>query len=377
MPANLPEGIVAVKTRSDKKRFMQFAWDHYRGDPNWVPPLRLNQKELLNYRRHPFYEDAEIQTFLAIRGNKVVGRIAAIVDHAHNRYYEEKRGMFGFFECIKDLDVAKSLFTACRGWHEERGMTCMRGPLNPSMNYECGLLVEGFDTPPTFMMTYNPPWYQDLIQDCGFSKSQDLFAYYGHVDMLATLDEKLQFVLGEALKRFRLKLRKLDRKHFARDVRCFLDIYNKSLPGQWGFVPLSEKETLHISRGLKHLIIPEMTSIAEDETGPVGVVFGLLDYNPLIRKIDGKLFPFGFLTLLRKRKQIHRIRLISTNVVPQYQKWGLGLVLMSRMIPEAVAWGIVDAEFSWVLESNLLSRGTLERGGAKKIKTYRIFDTAW
>lgn len=337
----------------------------------------MNQKELLNYKRHPFYDTAEIQTFLAFRGDQVCGRIAAIVDHAHNKYNDDNRGMFGFFESINDREVSDALFDACRDWFSQKGIQDMRGPLNPSMNYECGLLTEGFDSPPTFMMTYNHPYYQQLIEGYGFEKAQDLFAFYGHVNMLETLDEKLHFVAGEAVKRFNLTVRSISRKNFDEDVRTFLSIYNQSLPGQWGFVPLSESELVHMAGGLKHLIVPEMTSIAEDEGGPVGVVFGLLDYNPLIREIDGRLFPFGFLKLFRKRKKITRVRLISTNVLPKYQRWGLGLVLMSRLIPPAIEWGVQDAEFSWVLETNNLSRGTLERGGAQLNKRYRIFDYHW
>ena len=377
MPDSKPVQVIPVESRADKKRFLSYPWQQYRDDPLWIPPIRIDQKELVNYKRHPFYDDADIQTFLAIREGRVCGRIAAIVDHAHNRYYDEQRGMFGFFESIDDPAVSGALFDACKNWLGTRGIRDMRGPVNPSMNYTCGLLTEGFDTSPMFMMTYNPPYYQSLIESYGFEKAQDLYAYYGHVDMLDSLDEKMAFITTEAIKRFNLTIRKLDRKHFSRDVRTFLDIYNKSLPGQWGFVPMSEAELTHVSGGLKHLIVPEMTSIAEDDTGPVGVVFGLLDYNPLVREIDGRLFPFGFLKLLMKRKKIRRFRLISTNVVPQYQKWGLGLVLMSRLIPEVIKWGIVDAEFSWVLETNKLSRGTLERGGAKRIKSYRIFDLHW
>ena len=253
----------------------------------------------------------------------------------------------------------------------------MRGPLNPSMNYECGLLIEGFDSPPAFMMTYNHDYYQALIEGYGFEKAQDLLAFYGHVDMIKSLDTKMNFVREEAIRRFNLTVRRLDRKRFSSDIQSFLDIYNQSLPGQWGFVPLSQNELKHQARGLKHLIVPEITSIAEDESGPVGVVFGLLDYNPLVREIDGRLFPFGFLKLLRKRRQITRIRMISTNVLPKYQRWGVALVLTGDMIAGAINWGIVDAEFSWVLESNQLSRGTLERGGLEHIKTYRIFDYHW
>jgi GNAT superfamily N-acetyltransferase len=342
-----------------------------------MPPLRMNQKEMLNYRRHPFYNTAEIRTFLARRDGEICGRIAAIIDHAHNRYHKEERGMFGFFESVNDRAVSDRLFDACRDWFASRGIRDMRGPLNPSMNYECGLLIDGFNSPPTFMMTYNPPWYQELIEGYGFQKAQDLYAYYGAKEMLDTLDEKLHFVAAEAMRRFELKLRPLDKRHFTRDVMSFLNIYNLSLPGNWGFVPLSEEEVRHIAGSMRFLIIPELTTIAEDPTGPVAAVFGLLDYNPLIREIDGRLFPFGFLKLLFSRKKLKRTRLISTNVLPQYQRWGLGLVLMNKLLPDAVKWGLTECEFSWVLESNQLSRGSLERGGAPRIKTYRIFDFHW
>lgn len=366
--------VVPVQSRRDQKRFMQFAWDHYRGDENWIPPIRMDQQELLNFKRHPFYECAEIQTFLALRGGKVVGRIAAIIDHGHNQTHQEERGMFGFFECEDDPNVSRRLFEAATAWHSQRGMNCQRGPLNPAMNHECGLLVDGFQYPPTFKMPYNQPYYERLIIDAGFEKSQDLFAYWGDIEMLNTLDPKLQFVVDEAKRRFDIKVRCLDRKNFDRDVQSFLRIYNRALPGTWGFVPFTDAELRHVASGLKHLIVPEMTTIAEVDGKPIGAVFGLLDYNPIIKQIDGRLFPFGFLKILFGRKKLQKIRLVSTNVVPEFQMWGVGLILVERLVDDALAWGINEAEFSWVLESNSLSRGTLERGGAIRQKTYRLYD---
>jgi hypothetical protein len=242
--------IVAVRTRADQRRFFKLPWSLYRTDHNWVPPLRANQQELLNFRPHPFYDNAEIQTFYAVRDGRTVGRIAAIVDRAHNRFYGEQRGMFGFFECIDDVAVARSLFDAAAQWLAERGMTAMRGPANPSQNYEWGLLVEGFDRPPTFMMTYNPPYYQRLIEEFGFNKAQDMYAFWGHVDMLASLDERMAFVAEEATQRLKLTVRPLDRRRFREDVRSFMEIYNRALPGQWGFVPLAPAELEHIAAGL-------------------------------------------------------------------------------------------------------------------------------
>jgi GNAT superfamily N-acetyltransferase len=192
--------------------------------------------------------------------------------------------------------------------------------------------------------------------------------------MLSGLDSKLAFIVEECKKRFDIKLRRMNRSQFRRDVRLFLEIYNQSLMGTWGFVPMSDSEVDHMAATLKHLIAPEMTTIAEIDGRAVGAQFGLLDYNPRIKKIDGKLFPFGFLRLLWNKKAIKRVRLISTNVIPEFQKWGLGLVLAARLVPEVLAWGIEEAEFSWVLESNRLSYQSLKRGGAKITKRYRIFD---
>ena len=366
--------VAAVQSKKQQKQFIQFAWEHYRGDPNWVPPLRANQLELLNYRRHPFYDNAKIQTFLATRSGRVIGRIAAIVDHGHNTKFKENRGMFGFFECVDEQAVSDGLFDAAITWLREQGMTCARGPNNPSMNYECALLVDGFDSPPVFMMSYNKPYYGQLIENFGFTKSQDLYAFWGHMDMLEDSDPKLDFVVEEAKRRFDMTVRRIDTRNMKREVESFMQIYNVATMAQWGFVPLSSSEIQHIAAGLRHLIVPEMTTIIEIDNEPVAAVFGMLDYNPIIKKIDGRLFPFGFLKILLGRKRIEKVRLVGTYVVPKYQKWGLGLVLMHRVMPDAYAWGIKEGEFSWVLESNKLSRGTLERGGAELQKTYRMYD---
>ena len=366
--------VEPVTTKSQQKAFIKFPWGLYKGDPHWVPPLIMNIKELLNYKKHAFYERAEIQTFVAKKDGKIVGRIAAIIDRAHNEYHKEERGMFGFYESIDDQAVSDALFDAAKSWFAERKIFLMRGPANPSQNYEWGLLVEGFHSPPVFMMTYNKQYYAKLIEGYGFFKAQDMFAYTGTTEMLEKLDPKLAFIAEESERRFNVKVRPISKKHFAQDVKSFLEIYNSALPGQWGFTPMSQSELEATASGLKMLIVPELTTMAEIDGKPVATVFGLLDYNPTIKEIDGKLFPFGFLKILFGKKKIKMMRLISTNVIPAYQKWGLGLVLMKRLVPEVRKWGIEGAEFSWVLESNKLSRGTLERGGSIRDKTYRIYD---
>ena len=368
--------IRAVTTSGEKRDFLQLPWQLYANDANWIPPLRQNQKEMVNFTPHPFYQQAKIQTFIAYQDGKPCGRIGAIVNNDHNQRYNEKRGFWGFFESVDDLEVAQGLFQAARQWLATHDIQSLRGPCNPSLNYEVGLLIDGFDTPPWFMMTYNQPYYARLVEACGFEKCEDLYAFWGHVSMLDELDKKMNFVVEEATRRFDIKVRKLDRKRFKAEVRLFLDIYNKSLVDTWGFVPLSDAEADHMAASMKHLIVPEMTSFAEVDGKPIGAMFGLLDYNPRIREIDGRLFPFGLFKLLWNKRGLKKVRLISTNVIPEYQKWGVGLVLVSRLVPDIHKWGIEEAEFSWVLESNHLSKKTLERGGAKLTKTYRIYDSA-
>ncbi len=367
--------IKPVQTARERSQFLELPWQIQGRDPNWMPPLRKNQAELVGFKKHPFYERAKAQAFLALNDGKPIGRVLALVNPVHNEYHKENRGFFGFFECRDDLEAAQGLLSQARQWLSAQSITAIRGPVNPSLNYECGLLIDGFDTPPMFMMTHNPAYYARLVEGAGFAKVEDMYAFSGHISMLEQLDKKLAFIVEECQRRFDIKLRRLDRRHFDREVRMFLDIYNQSLQGTWGFTPLSEGEIEHMSASLKHLIVPEMTTVAEIDGRPVGAQFGLLDYNPRIKAINGRLFPFGFIRLLWNKRAIKRIRLISTNVIPEYQKWGLGLVIASRLVPEARAWGVEEAEFSWVLESNKLSYGTLKRGGAKITKTYRLYDS--
>jgi GNAT superfamily N-acetyltransferase len=366
--------VQPVHSWRDRRAFMNFPWELYRSDPMWIPPLRDNFKRLVGWKSHPFREISETQTFLARRNGKVVGRIAGIVNHEHNRHWKERRGFFGFFESIDDKPVAHALFDAVRSWLAERDLHALRGPMNPSMNYEIGLLIEGFDDPPTFMMTYNPPYYSNLIESYGFAKAHDLYAYLGK---RADLDHQLPRVatlLERVKETFNLNTRGLDRKHFEQDVGTFLHIYNQSCQHIWGFVPITKAEMDWMAHDMKHLIIPELTCVAEVDGKPIGAVFGMPDYNPRIKTIDGRLFPFGFLKLLSKKHNIKRVRLISTNVLPEFQKWGIGIVLLVSLIPKGLEVGMEEAEFSWVSEANTLAVASLEKGGAKLYKRYRIYD---
>lgn len=368
--------VSPVRTRTERRQFLDLAWRLYESDPLWIPPLRHNQRQLLGYARHPFHAVADVQTFLARRDGQVCGRIAAILNHAHNKHYQEERGFFGYFESIDDQAVADALFNAVRGWLAERNITLLRGPFNPSVNYESGLLVDGFDSSPTFMMTYNPPFYERLLETYGFRKTHDLYAYVGHVDQLPETERRLGPLADQAAARSNAIVRPLNASRFKEEVRGFLDIYNQSLMSMWGFVPMSEDELKHMAASLRHLLVPELTLLAIAEGKLAGAILGLPDYNPRIKQIDGRLFPFGFMRLLSRKRDVKRIRVVSINVLPEYQRWGLGLVLMRGLVPKCMEMGVEEAEFSWVAEDNDLARMGLEKGGAKIAKTYRVFDLA-
>jgi hypothetical protein len=366
--------VTPVETWRDRRAFLSYPWKLYAGDPNWIPPLRLDQKELVGYKHHPFYETNRIQTFLARRGGEVVGRVAAILNRTHIDCHKDPRGFFGFFESVDDQEVANGLLEVVRQWFAEQGIHRLRGPTNPSVNYVWGLLVDGFDSPPSFMMPYNPSYYGKLIETCGFHKAQDLFAYWGHKDMLPEGLKRYQPLAEEISERLNLRLRPLDTSHFIEDVEAFLNVYNLAFMNMWGFSPMSNAEIRHTAASLRHLMVPELALVAEIEGRMVGAVFALPDYNPRIRRIDGRLLPFGFWRLLRKKREIKKSRILAATVLPEYNLMGIGMVLVLALFFKGLAMGMEEAEFSWVAESNSLSRGSLEKVNIPRQKTYRVYD---
>ena len=363
-----------VASWRDRRRFQRLAWSLYAGDPNWVPPLLAQERELLGWGHHPFFDHAEIVTLLAERSGRAVGRLAVLINHVHNRKYNEQRGFFGFFECIDDAAVASGLFEAGRAWLRQREMTAWRGPVNPSLNYTCGLLIDGFDHPPCFLMTYNRPYYAALLEACGFAKAQDLYAYEMDTNLLQALVDRYKPAVLAMLDRPDLVIRSIDPARLQQEIETYLDIYNRSLDGTWGFTPLQPREARHIACELRHLIVPRFTAFAEIDGRPIGAVLALLDYNQILGRLNGRLFPFGFVRLMTGRRKITTVRAMAMTMVPGYQNAGLSVVLIDNLTGLATEWGIQRWELSWVLESNRHSRGSLERAGTKRTKTYRIYD---
>lgn len=369
-----------VASRRDRRRFQRLPWSIYapsgERDPHWVPPLLGQERQLLGWGNHPFYDNAEIVTLLAERNGRTVGRLAVLVNHVHNRKYNEQVGFFGFFECINDPTVAGALFKTGHAWLRTHGMSVARGPVNPSMNYTCGLLIDGFDHVPRFFMTYNPPCYAALLESCGYAKSQDLYAYEMDMELLAKATARYKPAVLAARERLQLVLRRFDlgRARRRKEIATYLNLYNQSLDGTWGFTPLQPREACHIADELRRIIVPQFAVFAEIDGRPIGAVLALLDYNQILRTLNGRLFPFGFVRLLTGRRRITTVRAMAMTMAPGHQSAGLSVVLMDNLVDAGAEWGIDRYEFSWVLESNAKSRGTLERLGTKVTSAYRIYE---
>ncbi|MGH9824753.1 MAG: N-acetyltransferase, partial [Blastocatellia bacterium] len=262
-------GAVSVRTVTSgryKSKFIDFPYRLYRGYKNWVPPLRMSQKDILDTRKHPFYKTSEVEMFLAERGGRAVGRIMAIFNRAHNEFHEEKAGHFGFFEVENDFEAASALVEAAAAWLRGRGAECIRGPFNPSTNYECGLLVDGFDSSPRVMMTYNPDYYAGFLERCGLAKAMDLYAYdISHGSFV--LSEKLKRVAERTRLKEGITVRTVNLKDFDREVQLLREVYNDAWSRNWGFVPVSGEEFQHLARDLKQIVDPNVVFIAEKE-GP-------------------------------------------------------------------------------------------------------------
>lgn len=365
--------IKIVKSKSDLKKFIELPWKIYKNDPYWVPHLKMERKKILDRTKNPFFKHAEAEYFLAEQNGEIVGRIAAIKNDLHNETHNDKVGFFGFFECINNQDAANELFNSAKEWLKSKGLNVMRGPANPSSNDEYGMLVEGFEDSPRILMTYNPPYYIKLCESYGFKKAKDLFAVKLENKKVIS-SEKLKRVQEIAQKRSGIKIRQLDMKNFNRELEYFKEVYNKTWEPNWGFVPMTDDEINAMAKDLKPLVEPSIILFGEINSKIVGFALVLLDYNFILKQMNGRLFPFGFIKLFTQKKKIKWSRVLVLGVLPQYQKKGLDSVFYWEIVNRAHKIGIDLGEASWILEDNeMMLRGAEVMNGVK-YKTYRIYD---
>ncbi len=382
MTATSDVRITPVTSEDQRKEFAKFPWRIYKDDPLWVPPIYMDHLALLTPGKHPFWEHADQQLFLANRGEELVGTISAHVNHRHNEIHGDKVGFFGFFETIDDQAVADELFDAASDWLREQGMDAIRGPENPSQNEEVGLLVDGFDEPRVVMMMYNPRYYQGLVEGSGFQKAQDLYAWDIETTIfdldVQKLPRKFVRVAEEAKKREGLVVRPLNMKQYDHDVALTKAIYNEAWEVNWGFVPFTDHEIEHLAKELKMILDPDLVIFVLVDGKPVGVGLTIPNvYQAMVKarpQPNNWSLPWTLAKFLWYRRKVDALRTLILGVVPEYRGMGIDALLYVESARAAFRKGYLRCEMSWILETNDMMNRILDRLGGEIYKTYRIYE---
>ena len=375
-----PEGaltITAVETAGDREAFIRVPWPIYRDDPAWVPPLLMERRDHLNPKKNPFFQNAEARFWLALRDGRPVGRISAQVNRAHLARHNDATGHFGLLEAEDRAETFQALLRTAEDWLRGQGMTRAAGPFSLSINEESGLLVDGFESPPSLMMGHARPYYAARLEDLGYRKFKDLICY--HYDARRDLPPAAAHLLRKTLRAENLTIRPLDMANYERDLGVIRDIFNDAWSENWGFLPMSDADLRHLAKELKPIVRPQSIAIAELDGAPVAMAIGLPNVNEAIADLNGRLLPFGWAKLLwrLKVKTTRTARVPLMGVRKAYHGSMLGAALALSVI-DAIrraqkALGVESGELSWILEDNLPMRRMIEELGGEPYKTYRVF----
>src|SRR6266436_3103605 len=367
--------VSEVTSRRERNALIKFPWRIYANDPAWVPPLIIERKAFLDRRRHPFYQHGDAALFLARRDGEIVGRIMASDDPNYISLHQSNVGCFGLFECINDGDVATALFEGAARWLRKRGRSEMMGPIDYSTNYVCGLLIDGFQFPPTILTAHNPPYYRHLIEACGFTKAKDWYAWWFADPSRAVMH--LRPLASRGHRRWPVTIRSTNLKNIPEESRRLREIYNQAWEKNWGFVPFTEAEIQFMTHELKPLLIPEFALIAEVRDEPAGFILCVPNINSALRYINGRLtsfgLPIGLAKLLYYKSRTRTARLIALGVIEEYRRSGIAEMLVLRIVEDAMIKRGFTGELSLTLEDNLVINRFLEAIGAHRYKTYRIY----
>ncbi|MEY2492420.1 MAG: hypothetical protein QOH24_1371 [Verrucomicrobiota bacterium] len=367
--------VSQVRSRGERDAFIRFPWRIYKNDPAWVPPLIIERKAFFDRQSHPFYAHGDAALFLAKQNGEVVGRIMASDDPNYNAAHQSNVGCFGQFECLDNRAVAAALFDAADGWLRRKGRIEIMGPIDYSTNYVCGLLIDGFQYPPTILTAHNPPYYAELVEKCHFGKRMDFYAWWFSDATRAAA--RLRKLATRLQRRMRFTIRPGNLRDLRSESTRLRRIYNEAWRDNWGYVPFTEAEFAHLTKEMKPLLRPELTAIAEVEGEEVGFILGLPDINAALQKINGKLatfgLPIGLIRLLYEKRRLRRARLIAMGVRPEFRQHGVAEMLVLRIIEEAMLKLGFKGELSMTLENNIMINRFLEAIGATRYKTYRIY----
>ena len=366
--------VVPVSNRRQLKAFIRLPWRLYAQDPLWVPPLKL-ERRLHFSSLNPYFAHGRWQGWIAWQGDRPVGRISAQVDELHRRHYGEKSGHFGFLECENNPDVMRALVAESERWLAQHQTEVITGPFNFSINQECGLLVDGFDTPPVIMMPHNPRWYAELLEQQGYAGVKDMYAYRINPDF--TIPRVMQSLVDRFGKSVRL--RGLNRKNFKQELETLRDIFNDAWSDNWGFVPFTREEFAELGTSLRLFVPDDFIRIAEYQGKAVAFIVILPNLNEVLHDLDGNLFPSGVFKIIQalRKRRIRTGRIPLMGVRKELQNTPLGVALALLVIHNlrqpVIDRGIEDVELSWILEDNQGMRSILERAGSRLYKTYRIY----
>ena len=367
--------ITEVAGRSDMTSFIRFPGELATGDPSWIEPLHFERRRFLNPKTNPFFDHADVKLWLAKREGKTVGRVSAQIDHNMPLHEGEKVGMFGMLDG-EDSDVVSALLDASEGWLRGQGAKWVRGPFSLSINHSCGVLIDGFDTPPQVMMDHNGPQLGPAIEKNEYTKARDLLAY--RLDVSKGLNDKKRSLATRQFKE--LNIRPLERKRFAEEIRTVMDIFNDAWGDNWGFVPLTEAETQAMAEELKPILPSDFVQIAEINGEPIGFIVLLPNINEAMRGLDGKLFPFGWARFLWRLKvkgvRSARVPLMGVRKSAANSMTGklIPLQLIYALHEPSMSRGVEELEMSWLLEENTAVRRFVESIGSNVYKTYRVYE---
>jgi hypothetical protein len=365
--------IIEVKSKKELALFIDFPHNLYKNDPMYVPELFIAQKDLLT--THPFHKHSSLQCFLLFEGDKITGRIAAILNNSHNQFNGTNDGFFGFFDVINDLESSQLLISTAEKWLREKNVQTIIGPVNFSTNESCGLLVKGFNYPPVVMMPYNAPYYIDLLEKDGFKKKVDLIAWRFEGDAYDDRSVKLLDRLEERLSRSKITIRKIDMKNFKRYAERLREVYNAAWDKNMGFVPLNNEEYDYQAKDLKMILDPDFCYLAEQNGKIVGFGAAIPDINQIQARIPkGRLLPTGIFKLLFGLKKVNGIRILLLGVVEGYRKLGIEACIYGNIIKTYKRKGFKYAEASWTLEHNDLVNNAIWAIKGDPYKTYRIYE---
>ena len=366
--------VEPVRSRREREEFLRVPWRIYRGIDAWVPPLLLDQRQLIDPKSGPFFRESEGAFFLARRGGEAVGRIAAFKNQPHLSVHADGTGFFGFFESIDDQDVAGALLAAAESWLRDRGLRGARGPANFSIYEEAGVLLDGFEHAPMAGMAYTPPYYRRLIEAAGYGKAKDLLVF--RVTREAARFDRIQRLAEVASRLPTLRVRNVDMRHLRRETDFLATVYAEAWRDNWGRVPISAAEFFEAYERYRFFIRPELVYLAEIDGEPAGYFVAMPEMNVLLKRMNGRLLPGGWFPLLFGRGGIKRFRVFMTGVRPKYRRAGLPLIFLQRCQEELQRRGATLLEFSWVLEDNREVIAILERIGAARVQTLRLYEKA-